>query len=94
MLRVARPHGADAGDTPYSLGVRHSDEPSPKTGWVEGLPTWPPAKDGLAPLVEVDHDEAETEYYEAFADPTFVLVEREQRRYRGAFRRRLRRRSG
>jgi len=72
--------------------VKHSDKPSPKTPWVETFPSGPPSKDGLAHLVEVGHDEAETEYYEAMADPTFVLVEQEQRRYRGAFRRRLRRR--
>ena len=45
-------------------------------------------------LIEMDHDEAETEYYEGAADPTFVQIEREQRRYRGMFRRRLRHRSG
>ena len=29
-------------------------------------------------LVEEDHDEAETEYYEAVADPTFVTIEHDQ----------------
>ena len=72
--------------------MQSPEEPSPKARWVERLPAWPPAKDSLAHLVEEDHDEAETSYYEAAADPTFVYLEREQRRYRGAFRRRLRRR--
>jgi hypothetical protein len=68
------------------------DETSPKVSWVDPLPTWPPAKDSLARLVDGDADEAETSYYEAVADPEFVAMERERRRYRGAFVRRLRRR--
>jgi hypothetical protein len=43
-------------------------------------------------LVDEDHDEAETSYYEAFADPTYVAVETAKRQYRGMIRRRLRRR--
>jgi hypothetical protein len=44
------------------------------------------------PIVEDDHDEAETEYYESAADPTYVAIERSRRRYRAMFRRRLRHR--
>jgi hypothetical protein len=40
--------------------------------------------------VEESHDEAETEYYEDFSDPTFVAVESTQRRYRGMLNRRMR----
>jgi hypothetical protein len=65
---------------------------SDKAAWVERLPRGEALKDGLARLVEEDGDAAETEYYEAAADPTFVATEREQRRYRGMFRRRLRHR--
>ena len=49
-----------------------------------------PLKDELGHLVKADHDEAELAYYEAAADPTLVRLERERRRYRGMFRRRLR----
>jgi len=70
------------------------DQDSPKEAWVNGLPRGEPLKDELGRLIEVDHDEAETEYYEAAADPSFVAIEREQRHYRGMFRRRLRRRGG
>lgn len=56
------------------------------------LPTGPPSWEDLARLVEADHDEAETEYYEAAADPTFVTIERDQRRFRAMFRRRVRHR--
>jgi hypothetical protein len=46
-------------------------------------------------LVDEDHGEAEMQYYEVAADPTFLQNETEQRRYRGMLRRRLRRfRSG
>lgn len=40
--------------------------------------------------MDVDHDPAEEAYYEAAADPQFAQIEREQHRYREAFRRRLR----
>ena len=66
---------------------------SPKRTWVERLPRGEPMKDGLARLVDEDHDESETELYEYVADPQFLVVEREQRHYRGAFRRRMRRRT-
>jgi hypothetical protein len=73
------------------LVARHAVRvPSDKEPWVKNLPQGEPRKDGLARLVDEDHDEAETSYYEAAADPTFVAVERAQRRYRGMFRRRLR----
>jgi hypothetical protein len=67
---------------------------SEKAAWVARLPRGEPLKDGLARLVEEDSDEAETAYYEAAADPTFVAKEREQRCYRGMFLRRLRHRRG
>jgi hypothetical protein len=66
-------------------------ERSPKAMWVQGLPVGEPLKDELGRLVDADRDEAEIDYYETAADPTFVFVERERRRYRGMFRRRLRR---
>jgi hypothetical protein len=50
---------------------------SDKAAWVERLPRGEALKDGLARLVEEDGDAAETEYYEAAADPTFVAIERE-----------------
>ena len=68
--------------------VEHSD----KAAWVSRLPNGPPMREDLARLVEEDHDEAETEYYEAVADPTFVTIERDQRRFRAMFRRRVRHR--
>ena len=43
----------------------------------------------MARLVDADDDEAERELYEAVADPKFVALERDQRRYRGAFTRRV-----
>ena len=66
-------------------------ERSPKELWVQGLPAGEPLKVGLGRLVDADHDEAEIAYYEAAADPTVVLLERQRRRYRGMFGRRLRR---
>ena len=68
-----------------------SDDVSPKAPWVDRLPQGPPDKEALARLVEHDQDEAETEYYEEAADPRYVHLEAQQRRYRGAFQRRLRR---
>jgi len=64
---------------------------SEKLAWAQDFPRGAPMKGGIAALVDRDHDEAETEYYEAAADPTFVTTEREQRRYRGMLMRRLRR---
>lgn len=51
-------------------------------------------KDDLAALVDGDEarDAAEVGYYESAADPVFVQVETEQRRFRAQFRRRLRHR--
>ena len=65
---------------------------SPKEGWVADLPAGPADRHALARLVEEDHDPAETEYYEAVADPEHVWVETARRRYRAAFRQRMRRR--
>ncbi|CAN7395498.1 hypothetical protein [Knoellia sp. LjRoot47] len=65
---------------------------SPKSAWVGELADGPPSKKDLAALVESDgaDDPVEVEYYEAAADPQFVLNETEQRRFRSQFRRRLR----
>ena len=63
-----------------------------KRVWVSHLPAGEATKDALARLVDRDHDEAETEYYEAASDPEYEAIERAQRRYRGMFRRRLRHR--
>lgn len=66
---------------------------APKAEWVIKLPSWPPAKNSLARLVDADagRDDAENSYYEAFADPDFVRIETAQRRFRGQYLRRLRR---
>ncbi len=88
--RAERPIGAAGG----RRGMGHSgrvERDSPKSDWVSDLPSGESLKDGLARLVDADDDEAEREYYEAAADPEFVALEREQRRYRGAFTRRMRR---
>jgi hypothetical protein len=68
---------------------------APKVEWVVKLPSWPPAKEDLACLIDADggRDDAENSYYEAFADPDFVRVETAQRRFRGQYLRRLRRRA-
>jgi hypothetical protein len=60
--------------------------------WVSKLLQGDPVKDVLGRFVEVDHDEFETELYEEAADPSYVAVETQKRRYRGMFRRRLRHR--
>lgn len=68
---------------------------SPKSEWVGELAHGPASKKALAVLVDSDGagDPAEVEYYEAAADPQFVLNETEQRRFRSQFRRRLRHRA-
>jgi len=70
-----------------------SSDGLPRTSWVLGLPDGPPEKDSLARIVDAagGRDEAENFYYEACADPDYVREEREQRRYRGQYLRRLRR---
>ena len=65
-------------------------EPSPKAEWVADLPAGDSNKRVLGRLIDVDHDEFETSLYEDAADPQFVQTEREQRRYRERFRRRVR----
>jgi hypothetical protein len=62
---------------------------SEKGYWVARLPDGEPAKHSLARVIEIDHDEAEESYYEDVADPTYVVLERQKRRYRAMFRRRL-----
>jgi hypothetical protein len=61
-----------------------------KSAWVNSLPKHGSSAEDLARLVEEDGDEGETEFYEAAADPTNLQNERDQRRYRGMYRRRLR----
>jgi hypothetical protein len=67
-------------------------EPSPKAVWAERLPHGESMKQSPGRLIETDDDPAEVEYYEAAADPTFVQLERDQRRFRAMLHRRLRRR--
>jgi hypothetical protein len=64
-----------------------------KLDWIAKLPAGPPAKDSLARVVDADggRDDAESSYYEAAADPSFVAVEAARRRFRGQYLRRLRR---
>ena len=69
-------------------GARESE----KVAWTGSFPSGPPGHVALGRLVDEGHDEAETAYYEAAADPTYVAVETAQRQYRGMIRRRLRRR--
>ena len=66
------------------------DAESEKSLWVDGFPRGESDKDILGRLVDEDHDDAETELYESFADPTYVATETAQRRYRGMFGRRIR----
>ena len=75
---------------PRACNIADLRDESPKSVWVNGLPVGEPAKASLGRLVDVDHDAAEESYYESAADPLFVQIEREQRRYREMFRRRLR----
>lgn len=65
---------------------------SPKLSWVTPLPSGPPDKQALARRVELGDDEFETDLYEGFADPVYVQIERDRRRYRGQFLRRIRHR--
>lgn len=68
------------------------DPTSPKLPWVAPLPNGASDKQELAHLVESrTADDFETELYEAAADPLHVQIERDQRRYRGQFLRRMRR---
>lgn len=64
-----------------------------KLDWIGTLPAGPPAKDGLARIVDADggRDDAENSYYEAAADPSFVHIEATRRRFRGQYLRRLKR---
>jgi hypothetical protein len=71
------------------------DADAPKSSWVISFPGAPPDKDGLGRIVDEDggRDDAENSYYEAAADPRFVLLEQARRRFRGQYLRRLRRRA-
>jgi hypothetical protein len=64
-----------------------------KLDWVGSLPTGPPAKDGLARIVDADGGRYDPEnlYHQAAAYPSFVQIEAARRRFRGQFRRRLKR---
>ena len=77
---------------PLILGVMNELDVG-KLDWVSSLPAGPPAKDGLARIVDADRgrDDAEHSYYEAVADPTFVQIEAARRRFRGQYLRRLKR---
>lgn len=57
------------------------------------LPADPPARDGLARIVDADggRDGAENSYYEAAADPSSGRIEAARRRFRGQYLRRLNR---
>lgn len=72
----------------YQTGSMESE--SEKYLWTQSFPMAEPMKVALGRIVEESHDEAETEYYEDFADPTFVAVESSQRRYRAMLNRRMR----
>jgi len=72
--------------------VTEPNENAEKHLWVRTLAKHGADRDALRRLVDYDHDEAETEYYEAASDPRYMLVERLQRRYRAMYRRRLRHR--
>lgn len=69
------------------------DPISPKSEWIEELPSGPSDKDSLARLVDSDggRDDAENEYYEWASAPEVDRLETTKRRYRGQFLRRLRR---
>jgi hypothetical protein len=69
------------------------DSEPPKVAWVADLPAGPDDKVALGRLVDEDggRDEAENSYYETAADPGYVARERDQRRFRGAYLRHLRR---
>jgi hypothetical protein len=71
------------------------DGDAPKASWVISFPAGPPDKDALARIVDLDggRDDAENSYYEAAADPSFVLLESARRRFRAQYLRRLRRRA-
>ncbi|MGO8960609.1 MAG: hypothetical protein ACLQFR_25015 [Streptosporangiaceae bacterium] len=75
---------------PLKLGPMKEFEVG-KLDWVASLPPGPPAKDGLARIVDADggRDDPENSYYEAAADPSFVQIEAARRRFRGQYLRRL-----
>lgn len=72
----------------YKTGGMEAE--SEKYLWTQKFPMSEPMKDALGRVLDESHDEAETEYYEDFSDPTFVAVEASQRRYRGMLNRRMR----
>jgi hypothetical protein len=78
-------------DHPLMLGLMNELD-ADKLDWVRSLPAGPPAKDGLARIVDADggHDDAENSY-ETAAHPTFVQIEAARRRFRGQYLRRLKR---
>jgi hypothetical protein len=66
-----------------------------KFHWVQDLPAGPGDEDSLRRVLDSGgwQDEAEISYYEAVADPGYVYLETAQRRFRGQYLRRLRRRA-
>jgi len=68
---------------------------APKASWVGSFPAGSPDKEALGRIVDEDggRDEAENSYFEAAADPSFVLLEQARRRFRGQYFRGLRRRA-
>jgi hypothetical protein len=66
---------------------------SPKVPWSASFPDGQASEVTLARLVDADggNDEAEASYYEWAADPHFLAMEKQRRRFRGSLRRRLRR---
>ena len=74
---------------------------APKAGWAVGLPGWRPRKDELAEHVyevptedccscgdyycEVNTVEGRISFYDHYADPAHMRMERDQRRFRGSY---------
>jgi hypothetical protein len=71
---------------PLMLGLMNELD-TDKLDWVRSLPAGPPAKDGLAHIVDADggHDDAENSYYQTAAHPAFVQIEAARRRFRGQY---------
>jgi hypothetical protein len=78
---------------PFSPTINVPGADAPKLGWVSRLPKGPPSKDAVGRIIDGNRglDEAENSYYEAFADPGYVRIETERRRFAGQYLRRLRR---
>ena len=79
-------------DHPLMLGLMNELDAG-KLDRVRSVPAGPPAKDGLARIVDADggHDDAGNSYYETAEHPAFVQIEAARRRFRGQYLRRLKR---